>query len=68
MSAQSKFLEYLDRPAPGWFVLDVMRAKSRKWDWVALMIDVNPDDLRNCTCDFPALFYVHPDDYRPGIA
>jgi hypothetical protein len=34
--------EYLDRPAPGWFVLDVMREKWPKWDWVALMIDVNP--------------------------
>jgi hypothetical protein len=58
--------EYLDRPAPGWFVLDVMREKSRKWDWVALMIDVDPEDLQNCTCDFPALFFVHPNDYRPG--
>jgi hypothetical protein len=30
------------------------------------MIDVHPDDLKNCTCDFPALLYVHPNDYRPG--
>ena len=43
-----------------------MRKEWRKWDWVALMIDVNPDDLKTCTCDFPALFYVHPKDYRPG--
>jgi hypothetical protein len=59
-------LEYLDRSAPGWFALDVMRQKPPKWDWVALMVDVDPDDLKHCTCEFPALFYVHPDDYRPG--
>jgi hypothetical protein len=34
-------------------------------DWTALMVDVDPDDLKNCTCDFPARFYVHPDHYRP---
>jgi hypothetical protein len=33
-----------DRPPPGWFVLDVMRVKSRSWDWTALMIDCDPDD------------------------
>lgn len=60
-------IEYLDRPPPGWFVLDVMKAKStRKWDWVALMVDVDPDDLKNCVCEFPALLYVHPDQYQPG--
>ena len=35
--------EYLDRPPTGWFVLSVMRTKSCGWDWVALMIDINPD-------------------------
>jgi hypothetical protein len=59
-------LEYLDPPAPGWFVLDVMRKKQRGWDWVALMVDVDPEDLQNCICEFPALFFVHPNDYRPG--
>jgi hypothetical protein len=44
--------EYLDRPPAGWFVLDVMRTKWRKWDWVALMIDVNPDD--HCSGERPA--------------
>lgn len=59
--------EFLDRPPElGWFVLDVMRKQERRWDWVALMIDVDPDDLKNCACEFPALFYVHPKDYRPG--
>ena len=38
-------IEYLDRPPSGWFVLDVMRKEWRKWDWVALMIDVHPDDF-----------------------
>jgi hypothetical protein len=59
-------IEYLDRPPAGWFALDVMRKQARKWDWVALMVDVHPDDLKTCTCDFPALFYVDPKDYRPG--
>jgi hypothetical protein len=59
-------IEYLDRPAPGWFALDVMRKEARKWNWVALLVDVHPDDLKGCVCDFPALFYVNPKDYRPG--
>ena len=41
--------EYLDRPPAGWFVLEVMRKRSRKQDWVALMVDVDPDDeLKRC--------------------
>ena len=59
-------LGYLDRAPPGWFALDVMRQHPRKRDRVALMVSVDPNDLKHCTCDFPALFYVHPDDYRPG--
>jgi hypothetical protein len=60
-------VEALDHPPEDdWFVLDVMRAKSRGWDWTALMVDVDPDDLKNCKCDFPALFYVHSKEYRPG--
>lgn len=59
--------EILYRPGPGWYVLDVMRKQqSRKWDWVALMVDVAPDELKSCACDFPALFYVHPKEHRPG--
>ena len=42
-----------------------MRKEERKWDWVALMVDVHPDDLKTCHCDFPALFFIHPKDYRP---
>ena len=34
----------LDRPPAGWSLLDVMRKEGRKWDWVALMVDVDPDD------------------------
>jgi hypothetical protein len=41
-------IEYLDRPATGWFVLDVMKRKTRSRDWVALMVDFDPDD-----CDMP---------------
>ena len=36
--------EYLDKPPAGWFPLDVMRKEARKRDWVALMIDVHPDE------------------------
>src|SRR5215212_3469283 len=59
-------IETLDRPPPGWFVLDVMRSESGKRDWVALMVDVAPDDLKNCSPDYPARFFLHPVDYRPG--
>jgi hypothetical protein len=59
-------IKYLDQPPPGWFVLDVMKQKETERDWSALMIDVDPDDLANCTCEFPALFYVHPNEYRAG--
>jgi hypothetical protein len=59
-------IEYVDRVPADWFVPDVMRSKSRGWDWVALMVDVDPDDLKHCACQFPALFYVHPKEYRPG--
>src|SRR6516165_350199 len=34
-------------------------------DWVALMVDVDPAQLRSCVCDFPARFYVRPADYLP---
>jgi hypothetical protein len=41
-------IEYLDRPPSGeWFVLNVMRTEWRKWDWLALMIDVHPDELKH---------------------
>jgi hypothetical protein len=43
--------EEFDRPPTGWFALDVMRRKPQ-WDWVALMVDVHPDDLKHCACDF----------------
>jgi hypothetical protein len=57
--------EYLDRPPRGWFALDVLKdGNPRKWDWTALMVDVHPDDLKNCVCKV-ALLYVHPNDYRP---
>ena len=56
----------LDRPPPGWHALDVMKADdSRKWDWVAFMIDVHPNELKHCRCEM-AWLYVHPDEYRPN--
>ena len=53
-----------DRPPSGWFALDVMRKESRKWDWVALMVDVHPDELKHCLFK-TAFLYVHPNEYRP---
>jgi hypothetical protein len=37
-------IEYLDRPPTGWFALDLMQRKARSLDWVALMVDYDPDD------------------------
>lgn len=65
MSA-SMVVQFADAPPAGWFILDVMRQDGHRYDWAALMIDVEPEDLKDCFCSFPALFYVHPKDYRPG--
>jgi hypothetical protein len=32
-------INFIDVPPPGWFVLDVMRERERKWDWVAMFVD-----------------------------
>jgi hypothetical protein len=49
-------VEHLEQPPADWFVLDVMRSDQnpRGRDWSALMISVDPDELKSCTCDFPA--------------
>jgi hypothetical protein len=62
-------VEFVDRPPAGWFVLDVVRSDEnpRGRDWTALMVDVDPDDLNKYEVEFPALFYVHPNNYRPGF-
>ncbi len=57
-------IEYLNRPQPGWFALDVMQKENSKWDWVALMVDVHPDELKLCLCKI-AFLYVHPNEYKP---
>ena len=64
MNPRTITVEYLDRPALGWFALDVMREEPRKWNWAALMVDVHPDELKHCLCKI-AFLYVHPDEYRP---
>jgi hypothetical protein len=58
--------QFLDRIPSNWFVLNVVQRPTHKRDWCALLIDVHPDDLKNCTVDFPARFYVHPKEHRPG--
>jgi len=30
-------------PPAGWFLFEVVRKESRKWDWVALMVDTAPE-------------------------
>jgi hypothetical protein len=57
-------IQYLDAPPRGWFVLDIARAQSRR-SWVALMVDVPPDELKHCRCRV-AMLYVDPRDYRPS--
>ena len=59
-------IEYEDVPPVGWFVISVARCGTRGWDWGALMTDVHPDELKNCTCESPLWLYVHPKEYRPG--
>jgi hypothetical protein len=56
-------IEYLARPPTDrtWFAVEVMRKEARKWDWVAFMIDVDPDaacadrlrDSRGCWVRIP---------------
>jgi hypothetical protein len=59
--------EKYDRPPAGWFALNVMRAgDGRKWDWVGLMVDVDPNELKYCLCDFPAAFFINPYDWHPA--
>jgi hypothetical protein len=58
-------IEYLDRPPAGWFPVNVARMKSRGWDWAALLTDIDPDELKDCTCESPLWLYVHPKKYRP---
>jgi D-alanyl-D-alanine carboxypeptidase len=43
------------------------REEKNCQDWTALLVDVDPDDLKTCDVDFPALFYVHPNEHRPGF-
>jgi hypothetical protein len=57
-------IDMVDRPPAGWFALNVMRKEKRKWDWVALMVDVSPDELKHRLCKI-AFLYVHPNDYKP---
>jgi hypothetical protein len=36
----SATIEYVDlTPSEGWVLLTVCRKESRKWDWVALLVD-----------------------------
>jgi hypothetical protein len=61
-------LKTLDHPPPDWFVLTVMRAKRRGWDWVALMVDVDPDEMKGCSFSkgSVAFLWVDPYKHRPG--
>ena len=63
--AQVENITTLDRPPAGWFALDVVRKEARKLDWVALMVDVHPDELKHCLCKGVAFLFVHPNEYKP---
>ena len=53
----SREIDRLDRPPAGWFVAAVMKAgRGRTWDWVALMIDIDPT-----APDFPESLYGRTD-------
>jgi hypothetical protein len=39
-------IEYHDRPPAGWFVLEIMQQRVRGREWIALLIDVDPEDYR----------------------
>jgi hypothetical protein len=61
-------VEYLARLEPGWFVLDVMRAKPREKNWLALMIDVDPDELKTASAMFRHYFMFEPLTTSQGTA
>jgi hypothetical protein len=51
----------LDRPPFGWFVRDVLPiTDERKFEWVAFMIDVDPDGLAYRTCSPREAFVLIP--------
>ncbi len=43
-------MESLDRPPRGWFALIVLRETARKWDWVAILSDVEDADAPIARC------------------
>jgi hypothetical protein len=49
-------IDMVDRPPAGWFALNVMRKEKRKWHWVALMVDVSPDELKHSLCKIAFLY------------
>jgi hypothetical protein len=57
-------LQFLDLPPPGWFVLGVMKKDSRGWDWVALMVDVDPDEIRTKGRTFRECWVPVPGKHR----
>ena len=58
-------IEYLDQPPADWFPIAVMRTKARSREWVALVVDVPPNELETRSWDNLVWLYVHPDNYRP---
>jgi hypothetical protein len=59
--------EYLDRPPPGWFALNVAKAgDTRKWDWVGFLVDVDPDELKHCQCKTIEAASNQPAGSRPA--
>jgi hypothetical protein len=62
-------IEYRDLPPGQWFALDAFPTEEepvtgRAREWAGLLVDVPPDQLKNCVSRVAFLF-VHPDEYRP---
>ncbi len=43
-------MESLDRPPRGWFAQIVLRETARKWDWVAILSDVEDPSAPTARC------------------
>jgi hypothetical protein len=48
-SEMMTIIKCVDRLLAGWFALDGLRVQLHR-DWVALMVDVPPDELKHCRC------------------
>jgi hypothetical protein len=57
-TAEKPLVDYLDHLPQGWFALDVLPVREDKncQVWAALLVDVEPDNLKRCDVDFQRCF------------